>query len=80
MGGDQLMANQRVGDLPGGVGAADVGIGVIDPGDPLAEHGQGLAGALGLGQFGHGLSLVSGRARSGHRAISAGPGGGASAS
>ncbi len=61
VGADQLMADQSVGNLSGSVGPADIGVAVINGGDPPAEHLlERLSGALGLGQFGH-EGQVSGR-------------------
>ena len=56
--GRELVTDERVLDLSRSVGAADVGVVVVDEGNPPAEDPfEGLAGAFGLGQFGHHSSL-----------------------
>jgi hypothetical protein len=55
VGAGQGVAGERVRELAGGVGAADVGVAIVDRGDPPAERGlERAAGALRFGQLGHG--------------------------
>jgi hypothetical protein len=55
----ERVADQSVGDLARRVWAADVRVAVVDGRDRPADGGlKRLAGALRLGQLGHGLSVV----------------------
>ena len=49
------VSEQTGGDLPRGVGPADVAVAIVDGGDAPAQHRlERLTRALGFGQFGHG--------------------------
>jgi hypothetical protein len=50
----ELVADQRVGDLPRRMWSTDVGIAIVDRHDAAVQRSlQRLAGALGLRQLGH---------------------------